>query len=232
MALLSTTAPFDPAPTEGSLHPAAPAPPVTFHGLHIAHGAGVLRPRPWTALQSRWARAMLDLVPGGPVLELCCGAGQIGLASVAGTSRRVVLVDRSPRACAWAHHNAVANGMADRVEVRRGRADEVLGAHELFPLVLADPPYLTSVDAARWPDDPRVAVDGGTDGMDVARSVLGVAAEHLAAGGSVLLQACGARQIHALRPEARRLGLSLAEVREVDEVRAVARFTRPSLRPA
>jgi methylase of polypeptide subunit release factors len=108
----------------------------------------------------------------------------------------------------------------------------VLAAHELFPLVLADPPYLTSVDAERWPDDPRVAVDGGTDGMVVARGVLGVAAAHLAAGGSVLLQACGARQIRALRPEATRLGLSLAEVREVDEVRAVGRFTRPSLTPA
>lgn len=220
------------AEEEVGAQPAAPSPPVTFHGLHIAHGAGVLRPRPWTVLQSRWGRALLDVVPGGPVLELCCGAGQIGLAAVAGTSRRVVLVDRSPRACAWAHHNAVANGMADRVEVRRGLADEVLADHERFPLVLADPPYLTSLDADRWPDDPRMAVDGGADGMDVARRVLHVAAAHLATGGSVLLQACGARQVRALRPEAARLGLALVEVREVDELRAVARFTRPRLRPA
>lgn len=232
MALLSTSAPSTVVPADGPLHPAAPAPAVTFHGLHIAHGAGVLQPRPWTVLQSRWARALLDLVPGGPVLELCCGAGQIGLAAVAGTRRRVVLVDRSPRACAWAHHNAAANGMADRVEVRRGMADEVLADHELFPLVLADPPYLTSVDAARWPDDPRVAVDGGADGMQVPRQILAVAAGHLSSGGSVLLQAAGARQVRALRSDAERLGLSLAEVREVDEVRAVARFTKPRLTPA
>lgn len=232
MALLSTAAPPFPAPTDDALLTAAPAPPVIFHGLRIAHGAGVLQPRPWTVLQSQWGRALLDLVPSGPVLELCSGAGQIGLAAVAGTTRRVVLVDRSPRACAWAHHNAVANGMADRVEVRRGMADEVLADHELFPLVLADPPYLTSLDADRWPDDPRLAVDGGADGMVVARRVLAVAAAHLAPGGCVLLQACGARQIVALRPAATRFGLSLAEVREVDEVRAVARFGRPPLTPA
>jgi release factor glutamine methyltransferase len=232
MALLSTPAhPFG-APTAGAPLTATPEPPVTFHGLRIAHGAGVLRPRSWTALQSRWARALLDVVPGGPVLELCCGAGQIGLAAVAGTSRRVVLVDRSPRACAWAHHNAVANGLADRVEVRRGLAEEVLARHELFPLVLADPPYLTSLAADRWPDDPRVAVDGGADGMEVARRVLRVAAAHLAPGGSVLLQACGARQVRALCPEAARTGLSLAELREVDDQRAVARFTRSRVSPA
>ncbi len=232
MAPLSTAAPSSPTdldPAAGAL-PAAPFPPVTFHGLHIAHGAGVLRPRPWTVLQSRWGRALLDVVPGGPVLELCCGAGQIGLAAVAGTSRRVVLVDRSPRACAWAHHNAVANGMADRVEVRRGMADEVLAAHERFPLVLADPPYLTSLDADQWPDDPRAAVDGGSDGMAVARRVLEVAAAHLAPGGAVLLQACGARQIRALSPAAARLGLSLVELREVDADRAVARFATARLR--
>lgn len=230
MALLSTTAPAFSAASDDAQLTAAPAPPVTFHGLRIAHGAGVLQPRPWTVLQSRWGRALLDVLPGGPVLELCSGAGQIGLAAVAGTSRRVVLVDRSPRACAWAHHNAVANGMADRVEVRRGMADEVLGSHEVFPLVLANPPYLTSLDADRWPDDPRVAVDGGADGMDVARRVLAVAAAHLAPGGSVLLQACGARQVRALGPDASRLGLSVAEVREVDDLRAVARFTRARLR--
>jgi release factor glutamine methyltransferase len=210
----------------------APERPITFHGLHIAHGAGVLRPRPWTALQSQWGRALLDVVPGGPVLELCCGAGHIGLAAVAGTSRRVVLVDRSPRACAWAHHNAVANGMADRVEVRRGDAGAVLSDHERFPLVLADPPYLTSLAADSWPDDPRAAVDGGADGMDVARRILQVAASHLAPGGSVLLQACGARQVLALRPDARRVGLSLVELRELDDERAVAHLTRSRLTPA
>lgn len=202
----------------------APERPITFHGLHIAHGAGVLRPRQWTALQSQWGRALLDVLPGGPVLELCCGAGQIGLAAVAGTPRRVVLVDRSPRACAWAHHNAVANGMADRVEVRRGDADAMLSDHERFPLVLADPPYLPSHEVPLWPLDPVGAIDGGADGTAVPRRVLDVAARHVAPGGSVLLQARGAGQIHSLRPAASSAGLELVELRELDDERAVARL--------
>jgi methylase of polypeptide subunit release factors len=209
---------------------AAPERPTTFHGLRIAHGAGVLEPRPWTALQSRWGRALLDVVPGGPVLELCCGAGQIGLAAVAGTNRRVVLVDRSARACAWAHHNAVANGMAERTEIRRGDLAEVLGPHERFPLILADPPYLPSSEVPAWPDDPPLAVDGGADGTTVCRTALAVAARHLLPGGSVLLQAHGARQVRRLRPVAAAAGLSLVELREFDDQRAVARFLATSRR--
>ncbi len=214
------------------LDPARPTSPRAsrFADLEITHDRGVLEPRPWTAVQSRWARRLLASLPGGPVLELCCGAGHIGLAAVRGTRRRLVQVDASARACAWAHHNAVANGLAAQVEVRHADVAEALAAHERFGLVLADPPYLRSDDVDHHPDDPRDAVDGGDDGLAVPEHVLAVAARHVVPGGAVLLQARGPRQVDALEPAIARLGLGIGEVHAVDVDRAVA-LLRPR-RPA
>ncbi|MBI2244007.1 MAG: methyltransferase, partial [Nocardioides sp.] len=56
-----------------------------FGPLRITFDGRVLRPRPWTAAQSEWAAEILADAPAGPVLELCAGAGQIGLLAVAGS---------------------------------------------------------------------------------------------------------------------------------------------------
>ena len=210
--------------------PLAPrgGPPTTsaFAGLAIGHAAGVLSPRDWTTLQSDWARELLDRLPGGPVLELCCGAGHIGLAATTGNSRRIVQVDLSPRATAWAHHNAVAHGRADRTDVRHGDLDETLAPHERFVLVLADPPYLRSDEVAEHPADPRHAIDGGVDGTAVPCRALATAARHLFDDGVVLLQTRGRGQVEALTPAVHALGLQVAEIREVDRDRAVVLLRR------
>lgn len=194
------------APADGMDGPdRAPAPSPTrsscrtmrFEDLDIRYDAAVLEPRRWTALQSRWATELLegpDQRPGA-VLELCAGAGHIGLAAIRPTNRSLVQVDANPRACAWAEHNATAAGLAHRVSIRSGDVADVLGAHERFPLVIADPPYVPTDDVGEHPDDPRIAIDGGADGLDVVRRVMSVAADHLTDDGVVLLQTRGAGQL-------------------------------------
>ena len=54
-------------------------PTVQIGALTIAYDASVLEPRPWTARQSEWAADLLSVAPAGRMLELCAGAGQIGL---------------------------------------------------------------------------------------------------------------------------------------------------------
>jgi cyclopropane-fatty-acyl-phospholipid synthase len=100
------------------------SPPVTgerqhdFEGLTIRYDERVLAPRDWTAAQSRWAAELIGSAPPGPVLELCAGAGQIGLLAIAGTAHRLVAVDADPVACEFVRTNARAAGLADRVEIR------------------------------------------------------------------------------------------------------------------
>lgn len=161
---------------------------VRMSGLVIEYDDRVLEPRPWTALQSEWAVELLADAPAGPVLELCTGAGHIGLLVVAATDRRLVAVDLDPTACDFARHNAEGAGLAHRVEVRQGRLQEALAPGERFALVLADPPWVPTAEVGRFPVDPTTAIDGGPRGLDLAHDCVATARGCLDPGGSLLLQ--------------------------------------------
>jgi methylase of polypeptide subunit release factors len=160
----------------------------TFGGLDISWDARVLEPREWTLEQSLWAASILRDAPAGPVLELCCGAGQIGLRAVLDTERHLVCVDANPVAASYTLENARTAGLADRVEVRTGWIEEVLETGELFPVIIADPPWVPHDETSRFPEDPTLAIDGGGDGMDVVRTCVRAIEEHLTPGGAALLQ--------------------------------------------
>ena len=163
---------------------------IDFAGLRIAYDDRVLRPRAWTRMQSQWAAELLepDDAPTGPVLELCSGAGHIGLLVAALTGRPLVAVDLNPAACDYTRANAAQAGLDHRVEVREGRLEDVVADGERFALVVADPPWVTSAEVGRFPEDPLLAIDGGDDGLGVARACLEASDGHLVTGGSVLLQ--------------------------------------------
>jgi release factor glutamine methyltransferase len=185
-----------------------------FGELRIRFDERVLRPRPWTAAQSRWAADLMRPAPPGPVLELCAGAGQIGLLAIAIEPRPLVAVDLSPVAGHFVRRNAAAAGLADLVEVREGGIDEVLAPGETFALVIADPPWVPRPQTGQFPEDPLLAIDGGADGLDVARSCVRAASAHLAPGGSVVLQLGTIEQAETVRAELPAYGdLALVEVR-------------------
>lgn len=125
------------------------------------------------------------------MLELCAGAGQIGLLALAITAptvHRLVAIDVNPAACAFVRRNADAAGLGDQVEVREGPMDEVINTGERFQLVIADPPWVERARVPFYPEDPVIAIDGGADGLDLAVRCVHVAEDHLVEGGSMLLQ--------------------------------------------
>lgn len=200
---------------------------MTFGHLQIAYDDRVLEPRAWTTLQSQWAASLLDAAPAGRVLELCAGAGQIGLLAVAGSDRELVCVDLNPVACEFTRENARAARLDDRVEVREGRIRDVLGADERFALVVADPPWVPSAGVGRFPEDPLIAIDGGDTGLDVARECVDAVVAHLLPGGSALLQLGTTEQATEVGrwlddvPD-----LALGEVRSHEDRGVVARLDR------
>ena len=171
---------------------------ITFGHLEIEFDDRVLRPRPWTALQSVWAGELLSELPPGDVLEVCAGAGHIGLLAVSGTDRHLVQVDADEAACAFARVNAARAGRATTVEVRHGWMEEALSPGERFALVIADPPWVPSADTAQHPEDPLPAIDGGPDGLDAVRTCLAVIGRHLVTGGAALLQVGSPEQAEAV----------------------------------
>lgn len=160
-----------------------------FGGLEIAYGATVLEPRGWTLAQSVVALELEPTLPPGAVLELCCGAGHIGLVVAASCARSLVQMDASPSACRWARHNALLAGLVDRVTVRCADVGSVADEPARYALAIADPPYVPS-DETRWhPHDPVGAIDGGPDGLEVAKACLDALAAALVPGGAAVVQA-------------------------------------------
>lgn len=192
---------------------------VRFGPLTIEYDDQVLEPRAWTLAQSEWAAELLASCEGGPVLEICSGAGQIGLAAAALSGRPAVLVDASGPACTFARRNAAAAGLTGVVDVRQAPMTDALAPDERFPLVLADPPYIPSPDTSVFPEDPLTAIDGGDDGLDLARLCLEVGGAHLAAGGHLLIQLRDLAQADRLAAEAASSStssLARVEVREFE----------------
>ena len=186
-----------------------------FGSLQIRYDDRVLEPRPWTTAQSAWAAELIEQAPEGDVLELCTGAGHIGLLAIAGSDRRLVAVDASPTAAEHAADNAAAAGLAGQVEVRLGQLDEVLDADERFAVVIADPPWVPRAETGRFPQDPLLAIDGGDDGLDVARLCLEVISHHLVPGGAAVLPLGTLEQASALGDRVAEGGvLRTGEVRE------------------
>jgi len=186
--------------------PCAASPRETpFGPLTIGYDDTVLHPRQWTALQSRWAASLLEGAPNGPILELCAGVGHIGLLAAHRTGRPLVAVDASPTACAWLRRNAERNRIA--VDVREAALEAALGPDERFPLVIADPPWVPHDEIDRFPEDPATAIDGGPDGLDLARACVDVGSAHLDRGAPLVLQLGTPEQAERLRPHWEAAGL-------------------------
>ena len=198
---------------------------IRFGPVEIASDDSVLEPRPWTLAQAEWVAEL----PLGPMLELGCGAGHIGLAAAVLTGSALVQVDRSQSACGWAATNAERAGVAERVSQRCGDVHDVLRPEERFAVVIADPPYVESGGVRRFPHDPESAIDGGPDGLELTRFFLAVAADHLAPGGGIVLQLGAPAQIDAVAawldgPDAP--GLAVVDRRVVADDRSLALLRR------
>lgn len=169
-----------------------------FDGLDIVWDQRILRPRPWTARQSRWAEELLGDAPPGDVLELCSGAGHIGLRAIHRNDRRLVMVDIDPVACSFARRNIDAAGLQGRVEIRQTALDAAVQLQERFALIIADPPWVTSTGTHTFPEDPLLAIDGGDDGLSIARACVDLATSHLLPGADLLIQLGSVEQAEAL----------------------------------
>ncbi|MBW9205869.1 methyltransferase domain-containing protein [Mumia sp. zg.B53] len=167
-----------------------------FGHLTIAFDDSVLRPRPWTARQSELAVELASRSPEGSVLEIFSGAGQIGLLAASMMERHLVQVDLSERACAFARSNADAAGA--RVDIRCGSPEAVLDEDERFAVVIADPPWVPTDEIGEFPEDPPLAIDGGVDGLGLARHSIALIGHHLLDGGHAVVQVGPGAQAESL----------------------------------
>ena len=132
------------------------------------------------------------------VLDLCTGSGCLAiLASRHFPHAAVDAVDISKDALAVAARNVGDYGLDDRIMLHRGDLFAPL-AGKRYDLIISNPPYVDAEGMAALPREcraePKIAFDGGTDGLDVVRRILGEAKAHLAPQGGLLCEIGRCRQ--------------------------------------
>ncbi|MEV6329887.1 putative protein N(5)-glutamine methyltransferase [Streptomyces sp. NPDC051909] len=199
-----------------------------FGGLRIEVDGGVFVPRRRTEFLV--AQAVRLARPGAVCVDLCCGSGAAGAVLLASVEdAEVHASDIEPAAVRCARRN---------VEPRGGRVYE----GDLFdPLpaalrgrvevLVANVPYVPTEDIALLPaeareHEPLVALDGGTDGLDVLRRVAAGAAQWLAPGGHLLCETSERQADRALAAVAAH-GLTARVVTDEELYATVLVATRP-----
>lgn len=167
-----------------------------FCGCKIKVDERVLIPRPETELLVRQALAALK--DGDSMLDLCTGSGAIAVAVAVEAAKKknvtIVGADISEDALEVARENARIN----QASVTFVKADLFDGIRGKFDLITANPPYIKSGEIASLDQEvrdfePRIALDGGEDGLDFYRRIAERIRRYIVRGGMCIME-CGEGQ--------------------------------------
>ena len=167
-----------------------------FRELDLEVGPSVLIPRPETEVLVgevlTWLQASRRA--SARALDLGTGSGAIALSlAFEGSFASVVATDVDGKALEVARRNRDSADLQERVDLREGSLFAPLATDERFDVIASNPPYVAERDSATLQEEvrewePRRALYGGEDGLDILRSIVSDAAGHLEAGGLLALE--------------------------------------------
>ena len=168
----------------------------SFCGFEIAVNKNVLVPRPETELLAERAWTFLSGLnsDSGSALDLCTGSGCLIIAIAAHCpNARLLASDLSTEALACARENATKNNLVNRIEFLQGDGFAAIPENSVFDLIVSNPPYIPSkeietLDPEVRDFDPRLALDGGLDGLDFYRRIAAEAKRYLKRSGRLMLE--------------------------------------------
>jgi release factor glutamine methyltransferase len=166
----------------------------SFCGIEIQCTREALIPRPETELLAERGWQFLAAIPNARALEIGTGTGCIAIALVMNAlAAHVVTVDVSAEALALARENAQRLGVADRITFVQGDALGAVPTGAPFHLLISNPPYVAaaeidSLQVEVRDFDPRLALDGGADGLNFYRQLARDGARFLTSGGRLMVE--------------------------------------------
>jgi release factor glutamine methyltransferase len=168
-----------------------------FYGYKIIVNENVLIPRPET--EELVELACRGIKADCRVLDLCTGSGAIAISVKKKTDAIVTASDISVNALEVARKNAAMNGV-DICFVESNLFDNIEGE---FDVIISNPPYIKTaeidlLDREVKDYEPKLALDGGADGLDFYRRIAASAKEKLVDGGIVLME-CGYDQAQDIK---------------------------------
>jgi len=167
---------------------------VNFCGLELAVDNSVLVPRPETELLAEAAWSIAAAMDQSVVLDIGTGSGCLAISIALNAKNTIVhALDICPNALKVARSNARRHGVSSRITFHQADMRRPLPMRELFDLIVSNPPYIPSGDIETLEvevceHDPRLALDGGKDGLDYYRSLTTSCLPCLQRGGRFLLE--------------------------------------------
>jgi len=136
--------------------------------------------------------SLIDPANVASVLDLCTGSGCLAiLAARHFPHAEIDAVDISKDALAVAARNVGDHGLEDRITLHRGDLFGPIGGKR-YDLIISNPPYVDGDGMAALPPEcraePKLAFDGGADGLDIVRRILDEAAAHLTGEGGLICE--------------------------------------------
>lgn len=150
------------------------------------------------------------------VLDLCTGGGSLAiLAARVFPNALVDAVDLSPDALEVARRNVAEHRLTDRIALHQGNLYAPLGERR-YDVILTNPPYVAAEALDAFPPEfaaePRMAHDGGADGIGLVRTIINEAGAHLSEDGALICEVGrGRTQVEAAFPDVPMLWLDTEE---------------------
>ncbi len=194
-----------------------------FYGYTIKVDERVLIPRPET--EELVLEALKTVKEDSKVLDLCTGSGAIAIAvKKQKPTTEVVAIDLSQEALTLAKENASKNGVD--VKFKQSNLFENLEENESFDVIISNPPYIPTNDILSLQKEvkdfePKMALDGGEDGLDVYRRIAQTVALKLKDNG-VLIMECGIGQAKKLEE----IFVSVGEVEIKKDLNGIERIVK------
>ncbi len=158
-----------------------------FYGLDFIVDGRALIPRPETELLVDEALRLADKYEAPVIADVGTGSGVIAVCLALNLPQaRVYATDVSTEALEVAAVNCQKHGVADRVRLLQGDLLEPLT--EALDIVVSNPPYVPTTDCDKLRGEPKLALDGGPDGLDIIRRLVRQARSKLKSGAKLLLE--------------------------------------------
>ena len=149
-----------------------------FFSLSFRVTPDVLIPRPDTETLVVEVLDAVKAIESPKILDLCTGSGCVAVAVAKNAkSARITATDISPAAIEIARENAARHKLAERIDLIESDLFQAISADSRFDVIASNPPYIPSgeideLDAEVAKHEPRLALDGGPDGLSILRKII------------------------------------------------------------
>ncbi len=166
-----------------------------FYGIKFYVSPGVLIPRPETEFLVERSLEVISKIKEPKLADICCGSGAIAVAVASNNKCSTVYAsDISQIAGCLTKKNATRHNVNERVFFMQGDFWEPFKANKIeeLDLIISNPPYIPTSQIKELPPDvshePKLALDGGEDGLEAYRHIICDAPVFLKTGGQMILE--------------------------------------------